>query len=499
MFACLCDRCTRGGNLKKILAVLSVLTLLIVPAASGEETAGPLWSTAVGGGVTSTAVTADGGLIAVGTRDAGSVMVFDENGTEVWSYPTGCPVYQVSISGDGRFVASAADKIRLFDRNGEIISSFDTGFFAYSTALSDDGTYLAAGYDDSTIALYTTEGQERWSTSLDDDAVSLALSSDGSYLAVGSKDEKVHFFDSLGTLLWSYETGKTVMGVSISPEGEYVAAGSLDKVIYFFDQDGVLLWRYIVGERVFDLSVSAEGEYVAAAAGTDLLVLDREGNLVSRYGAGKTVQGVAITPDGRRIALGVGSGMPAVLFLEGESVPVSVDGSGADLQDAAATEAVSDPYLMKAYIMADNGEVPIIAHEFDGVSISGIVSEKTNTEASVVVRMSVGQEWIAAHGGEEGVAMVAALPGTLNDVPIRAEMINTSFVGYDLEDRLVFEGWSPYGLTAYGIIAVPGEESPGTPDEILPLPSLPGSWNITGDDILHLPLPQTPQRSTSEG
>jgi tricorn protease-like protein len=487
MFACLCSRCTRGGNLKKIFIVLGVLTLLIVPAASGEEMTGPLWSVALGGGVTSAAITTDGGLIVAGTRDTGGVRVFDDSGTAVWSYPTGCPVYQVSISGDGRFIASAADKVRLFDRNGVIISSFDTDFFAYSTALSDDGAYLAAGYDNSTIALYTTEGQQRWIASLDDDAVSLALSSDGSYLAAGSKDEQVHFFDGRGDLLWSYETGKTVAGVSVSPEGEYVAAGSLDKVIYFFDHDGVLLWRYIAGERVFDVSVSAEGEYVAATAGTDLLILDREGNLVRRYGVGNTVQGVAMTPDARRIALGVGTGVPAVHFLEGISDPAPAD--GAESPDAGVLQAASDPYLMRAFVMADTGEVPTIAHEFDGLSIAGIVSEEADQMAPVTVRMTVGAEWIDAHGGEQGAAMVAALPDALDDVPLRAETIDTSFVGYDPEGRLVFEGRSPYALTAYGIIAASGEEEERPGGGLVPL--------LTGDGMFRLPLPQTPQRSAS--
>jgi len=472
--------------------VLGVLTLLIVPAASGEEMAGPLWSIAVGGGVTSTAVTTDGGLIVAGTRDAGGVRVFDENGTEVWSYPTGCPVYQVSISGDGRFVAAASDKVRLFDRNGEIISTFDTGFFAYSTALSADGAYLAAGYDDSTIALYTAGGQELWTAELDDDAVSLSLSSDGSYLAAGSKDERLYFFDNRGVPLWSYETGKTVMGVSVSPEGEYVAAGSLDKVIYFLDQEGVLLWRYIAGERIFDVSVSAGGEYVAAAAGTGLLLLDREGNLVWRYDAGNTVQGVAMTPDGRRIALGVGSGAPAVHFLEGIRAPISLDDPEADLQDAAASRTVADPYLMKAYIMADTGEVPTIAHDFDGVSIAGILREEADPDAPVMVRMTVGPEWVAAHGDQEGVVMVAAHPDALDSVPFLVEMIPTSFIGYDPEGRLVFEGRSPYALTAYGIIAAPEEDERGTPGGgLVPL--------LTGDGMFRLPLPQTPQKSASEG
>ncbi|NVO66466.1 WD40 repeat domain-containing protein [Methanofollis tationis] len=470
--------------------VLGVLTLLIVPAASGEEMAGPLWSIAVGGGVTSTAVTTDGSLTVAGTRDAGSVRIFDENGTEVWNYPTGCPVYQVSISGDGRFVAAASDKVRLFDRNGQIISNFDTGFFAYSTALSADGNYLAAGYDDSTIALYTAGGQEFWTAELDDDAVSLSLSSDGSYLAAGSKDERLYFFDNRGVPLWSYETGKTVMGVSVSPEGEYVAAGSLDKVIYFLDQEGVLLWRYIVGERVFDVSVSAGGKYVAAAAGTGLLLLDREGNLVWRYDAGNTVQGAAITPDGRRIALGVGSGAPAVHFLEGADVPDLAEGS--ESPDAWSLRAASDPYLMRAFIMADTGEVPTIAHDFDGVSIAGIVREEADPATPVTVRLTVGPEWTAAHGGQEGVVIVAARPDSLDSVPSLVETIPTSFVGYDPEGRLVFEGRSPYALTAYGIIAASEKEEGRTPGGgLVPL--------ITGDGIFRLPLPQTPPRSASGG
>lgn len=488
MFACSCSRCARGGSLKKILIVIWALALLIVPASAGDGMPGPLWSTAVGGSVISTAVTADGGLIAAGTRDAGGVRVFDRNGTGVWSYPTGCPVYQVSVSADGRFVAAASDKVRLFDRNGEVVSTFDTGFFAYSTALSADGAYLAAGYDDSTVALYTPGGQELWTAELDDDAVSLSLSSDGSYLAAGSRDERLYLFDRRGVPLWSYETGKTVMGVAVSPEGEYVAAGSLDKVIYFLDRDGVLLWRYIAGERVFDVAVSAGGEYVAAAAGTGLLLLDREGDLVWRYDAGNTVQGAAMTPDGRRIALGVGAGARAVHFIAGAEVPDLAEGP--DSPDAWGLRAVSDPYLMRAFVMADTGEVPTIAHDFDGLSIAGIVREEAGPEAPVTVRMAVGSGWTDAHGGQEGVAIVAARPDALDRVPALAEAIPTAFIGYDPEGRPVFEGRSPYALTAYGIIAAHEEEEGRAPGGGL-VPRL------TGDGRLRLPLPQTPLRSAS--
>ncbi|WP_165394839.1 WD40 repeat domain-containing protein [Methanofollis fontis] len=465
--------------MKQILIVLAFALLITVPAAAIEDRNGSLVNVGLGGRVVTTSFNDDATVIAAGTQGKGGVSILSENGSLLWEYPTGCPVYQVAVSGDGQSIAVASDKLRIFGRNGDLLQQFESDYFAFSTALSADGEYIAGGYDDSTLSLMTAGGQRRWTRSLEDDAVSLSLSSDGSLLAVGSKDEKVHLYNGQGTLLWSYETGNTVCSVSISPEGDYVAAGSYDKVLYFFDRNGTLLWRHVAGSRVLGVDVSAEGEYVAAAYGKQVVLLNAQGEVTGEFPASGIAESVAITPDGRYVAAGIGGGSPRVLVFEHIGAPVaeeSDDGTAENPAVAMGNEGSSD--LLKAFVLEPTGEVPEIAHIFNGVSVISVLLETPDPSSPASVRMSVDGAWVEDHGGADNVTIVAATPEGVHQVPAHAEIVETRFIGYDPEGRMVFEGHLPFGPTAYGVIAVPewyrAENSAG------PLPALPRLPGLAG-------------------
>ncbi|WP_298665619.1 WD40 repeat domain-containing protein [uncultured Methanofollis sp.] len=474
--------------------VLACIVLLFCPSlAVAEETGEPVWETALGSRVVSTSITANGDLVAAGTQGNGGVVLLDHEGKNLWNYPTGCPVFQVSASHDGKLIAVAADKVRVLNRNGDIITQVEDDYYAYGAAISGDGKYIAAGYDNNHVVLLTTEGKRRWTQVLDGDPKALALSSDGSVIAVGSKDAQISVFDTQGTPLWTFDTGKAVTSISVSPEGDYVAAGSLNYFVYFFDRNGTVLWKHNTHERVYGVAVSSNGAYVAAASGTTVTLFTSTGDIVRTYDIGHPVFGAAITPDGTEIAVGTGAGGEGAVLLRGADKTVTPEQAAPEnisapreMKSMAATGQTDqnrDTYLLRYFLLKGEDYVPEIAHEFDGATVAGIVRQDDGT--GVAVRMTVEKGWAEDHGGSEKIHLVTVAPNAIDQFPLRAEVLKTKFVGYDPEDRLVFEGYSPYPVTKYGVMAE-GEENGGGPgeDEEIPLPDLfwrEGHDNATGD------------------
>ncbi|QSZ68159.1 WD40 repeat domain-containing protein [Methanofollis aquaemaris] len=450
--------------MRSFLHIALCLTLLLVPwGVAADEKPVPLWDVSLGSKVLSTTVSPNGAYVAAGTDTNGAMRLFDGEGNQVWELPTGSPVFQVSITEDGRYVAGASDKVRVVDRNGEVTAQIeDDGYFAYSAAISPDGKHVAAGFDNQVFGVYSVNGFAEWMGTLGDDAASLALSRDGRYLVAGSKDDNVSFFADQGTLLWSYRTGETVGNVALSPDGGYVAAGSMDRLVYFFDRDGTLLWKYDPGERIFGVAVARDGERVAVASGHTVTLLDRDGEELWTYDAGTTVFSLSMTPDAGMIVFGTGGNDNRLVALEGEMI------NAGENRGAVATPSFSGPegeengseYLADSFVLSGTETEPEIAGPSDGASVADVLRRTADADAKVTVRMTVDAAWVAAHGGPDRVKIAACLPDENGEATTDAEVVPTRFVGYDPDDRLIFEGKSPYPLTAYGIVAVTGDAAP---------------------------------------
>jgi len=242
----------------------------------------------------------------------------------------------------------------------------------------------------------------------------------------------------------------------VSPEGDYVAAGSLNYFVYLFDSNGTVLWKYNAKERVYGVAVSTDGAYVAASSGNTVTLLNRAGEVVQTYEIGHPVFGAAITPDGTKIAVGTGTGGEGVVLLPGaeKTLPHENVSAPPELKSMAEDPGQSgDPYLLRSFILEGEDYVPDIAHEFDGAAIAGIVRQEAGMGPQVAVRMTVGKAWAEEHGGSENIHLVTVAPAKLGQFPLRAEVLKTKFIGYDPEGRLVFEGYSPYQVTKYGMMA----------------------------------------------
>ena len=79
---------------------------------------------------------------------------------------------------------------------------------------------------------------------------------------------------------------------------------------------------------------------------------------------------------------------------------------------------------------------------------SGIKNGDDITDA--VIRMAVAPEWVAAHGGMNAIQIIRHGEEGVTEV------LETTFNGYDAEGLMIFEAFSPNGLSLFGMAAVAG-------------------------------------------
>ncbi|MDD5094216.1 MAG: hypothetical protein PHV74_07545 [Dehalococcoidia bacterium] len=104
--------------------------------------------------------------------------------------------------------------------------------------------------------------------------------------------------------------------------------------------------------------------------------------------------------------------------------------------------------------------------------------EKSNIEngidiQSATIKMVVGPEWVASHGGADAIRILRYDPDTG-----QKQVLQTRLVGYDDTGRAVFEGFSPDGLSVFGLAGLRAESST---QESLVLLGEPGITDIPSD------------------
>lgn len=203
------------------------------------------------------------------------------------------PMYLLSISPDGRLVASAGEdmKVRVWEvATGRVRTAFDrpdSGNRIRSVPFAPDGTAIACAGEDSAVhVVEIATGREiRRFEGHDGPAWAACFSPDGAMLASGGED---------GTIRpWNASTGREVRrlpghgssleALSFSPDGRTLASGAYGQGANSADH-AVRLWD--------------------AATGAELARLE---------GHGGSVWAVAFSPDGRHVASG-GDGGSIILW-----------------------------------------------------------------------------------------------------------------------------------------------------------------------------------------
>lgn len=155
-------------------------------------------------------------------------------------------IWDVDVSPDGRYVASAsADRsVRIWEVSVTSSGDYDLGAFAtlnahtatvWSVAFSPDSRTVASGSWDGTIRIWNVLSGTEVMTLLghDDWIYDVAFSPDGQLLASTSRDGTVKLWDVLtGNLLINLdEHDDLVWSVDFSPDGRYMATASDDKSV----------------------------------------------------------------------------------------------------------------------------------------------------------------------------------------------------------------------------------------------------------------------------
>ena len=149
----------------------------------------------------------------------------------------GSPVYSVSYSPDGKYIASASqDNVCIWDavNGGLIFGPF--GGESYSVTFSNDGKYVASGNDDGTIGIWNAATGESIHGALVGHTglvYSVAFSPDSKYIVSGSLGGTVQIWDvETGMAIGEPLKGQSDISHSIldfvlfSPSGVYFASTS---------------------------------------------------------------------------------------------------------------------------------------------------------------------------------------------------------------------------------------------------------------------------------
>ncbi|MEM9571702.1 MAG: TIR domain-containing protein [Pseudomonadota bacterium] len=272
------------------------------------------------------------GASGVFSHDGQTVFVTQDTTIQKWDlafdelipFGTGhtADVVDLTVSGDGRFLASAAwdNTAKLWDvASGQIVRSLDDhDYIVTSVAFSPDSRIVATG--SGTISSGETKLWDVASGALlqtftgHGDVVSaIAFSSDGYYMATGSGDATVQIWDLTSNTQLNTLRAHTdlVRGVAFSPDGNFLVTSSADDTIRIwnpFTSTPLAVISSHNGE-VGDISFSPDGKSFATASadGTARTWAIVPGDLIARLEHPGSTIGVgpmyalSYSPDGTQI------------------------------------------------------------------------------------------------------------------------------------------------------------------------------------------------------
>lgn len=262
-----------------IVSAATVSRHLVLLSGDGR----PLWEKPVelDNEAWSTAISADGSLIAAGTANKkpadGKVYVFDRERRPVWSHTVGAPVWSVDLSRDGGvlvFTSWDNSAYRYIRKGGtykqEGVMQIPEAKGLYGISLSADGQYCAFCAYNLGIVILDNNWQQSSVVSDPTGLYNIAFSRTRGEFAAGMRDGGALILP-LSNPDGAHRTGRVAAraacGISVTDDGELLALGSFDGRLYLATRNGETLWSYSTDGEVWSSAMSSDGAKVCIGSG----------------------------------------------------------------------------------------------------------------------------------------------------------------------------------------------------------------------------------------
>ncbi|MFZ1029853.1 MAG: caspase family protein [Limnoraphis robusta] len=177
-------------------------------------------------------------------------------------------VISVAVSRDGKYIATGSkdSTVRLWSIEGELIHTFKGHQdWVNSVAFSSDGKYILSGSADKTVKLWSKEGQLLKTLPLKDRVNSVSFSPSSDRMITGSSDGTIQLWSTKGELLKTFKGHQgSARSIAFSSDGKYIVSGGIeDSTVRLWTVEGKLL-KTFTGQKfgVMSVTFSPNGKYI---------------------------------------------------------------------------------------------------------------------------------------------------------------------------------------------------------------------------------------------
>jgi len=243
------------------------------------------WSKALDHEVWSVACTRDGDCVAAGTADKkpsrGTVHILSQNGNELLTHRTDAPIWSLSFSEDGLWLAAGSwlSNCIVFRRESGIWRHWRTysvpGAGTYGSILLDnEGSIAAVGYGAGIVQLSPSQPGDRV---INDELVgyNICHAPTSRRLYAGARNGQVIRIDSDASIqrVTVPNASRAVCGVATVHDGALLFTGSFDGHFRALSPSGELFWEKDCTGEVWSVSCSPNGGKIALGCGDGRVIV----------------------------------------------------------------------------------------------------------------------------------------------------------------------------------------------------------------------------------
>lgn len=245
---------------------------------SFREEGSEKWSFETGNRVScSPAIAMDGNIICGGID--GFIYCIDPDGSELWRYPAGGPVYSVSIGPDGRIFAAGDFGICCIDPSGFLLwHNGMTGPVDACPLILPSGKLYAGSIEGIFYSIDTFSG-EIADTLKTNDSIILPAAADSAGTVYFACDDNCLYAlddDSSGfSVRWTFRVDECFSGGPVISGGNLYAAA--EKEIFRFNMEGSQIWNSRLPSQVYSGPViSSDGTVYAGTGSGNIYAVEGE-------------------------------------------------------------------------------------------------------------------------------------------------------------------------------------------------------------------------------